>query len=269
LRAIEFGERIRQADVPLFHEFSVQFPLAAAHRRAGHRMEAERIASFLANANLPLGWTPCARGEQWLLGKGGRSPRSVLECRRTPSKPFLDGILTDGCWKTSATADLKSIGSRAELGTHVLLAFDNQYLYVAADCQKAPGASYTSAAGSRPRDGDLTGRDRIDLLLDIDRDYTTYFRFSIDHRGWTNDACCDELAWNPKWHVAAMESEQTWAFEAAIPLAELGWEPAEQHEVWGIGLQRATPDGSSQSWPAATAPRDRLEGCGYVVFVAE
>ena len=39
---------------------------------------------------------------------------------------------------------------------------------------------------TRPRQADLSANDRIDLILSPDRDYTSYYRLSIDYRGWVN-----------------------------------------------------------------------------------
>ncbi|NIP84095.1 MAG: hypothetical protein GTO03_00440, partial [Planctomycetales bacterium] len=70
--------------------------------------------------------------------------------------------------------------------------------------------------GPRPRDATLASHDRLDLLLDTDRDRATYYRLTVDHRGWTADACAGSLAWNPAWYVAAATEGQTWSCEAAI-----------------------------------------------------
>jgi hypothetical protein len=65
-------------------------------------------------------------------------------------------------------------GDDARWPAAVLLACDDEYLYVAASCRKVPSAAYPASSGPRPRDPDLSQRDRIEVLIDVDRDYATY-----------------------------------------------------------------------------------------------
>ena len=63
----------------------------------------------------------------------------------------------------------------------------------------------------------------MDIYLDVDRTYASYYHLTIDHRGWAADACCGDSSWNPKWFVAvARPPTASWTAEAAISLAELG-----------------------------------------------
>jgi hypothetical protein len=236
--------------------------LAAIYRGRKEPAEAERIVSALTQSSLPLSWYGCARGEQWLANPIGRSPRPLLDCPATAEKPYLDGQLNEAAWQQAT--ELKSLEGPTALATTVLLAHDEQFLYFAARCQKEPSASYALSPGPRPRDSDLTGRDRIDLVLDVDRDYSTYFRFSVDHRGWTHDACGAEPGWDPAWHVAAAEDEDHWTVEAAIPLKELASWPLDQ--PWGVNIQRVLPSGGLQSWSTPASASIQPEGCGYLIF---
>ena len=76
---------------------------------------------------------------------------------------------------------------------------------------------YTGAKGPRPRDPDLSAHDRVEVMLDVDRDFGTYYRLTIDHRGWPSEGCWGDRTWNPTWFVAADASEGTWTAEAAVP----------------------------------------------------
>ena len=59
------------------------------------------------------------------------------------------------------------------------------------------------------------------LLLDVDRDYATWWQLSVDHRGRPAASCFGDATWNPQWYIAAGGDESWWTVEAAIPLAEL------------------------------------------------
>ena len=79
------------------------------------------------------------------------------------------------------------------------------------------------AADTQPRkhDADLTAHDRVEICLDIDRDYGSYWKLAVDSRGFTAESCFGDATWNPTWYVASGSDGQFWTFEAAIPLAEL------------------------------------------------
>jgi len=48
------------------------------------------------------------------------------------------------------------------------------------------------------------------VLLDLDRDYQTYYRFQVDHRGCLAEDCWGDRTWNPKYFVAFVPTETGW-----------------------------------------------------------
>ena len=118
----------------------------------------------------------------------------------------------------------------------------------------------------RPRDGDLSAHDRVEVFLDIDRDYCTYYRLAVDERGWTNDSCWGDATWNPQWFVAARREKGRWTAEAAIPLAELTGRPPQPRDIWAVGVQRTVPGVGFQSWTTPAAVTVLPDGFGYMVF---
>jgi hypothetical protein len=147
------------------------------------------------------------------------------------------------------------------------LAHDEEFLFLAARGRKAVGAQYPPGHGTRPRDPDIDQRDRIDIYLDVNRDYSSYWRLSLDHRGWTGEACLADRTWNPTWYVAASDAPGLWQAEAAIPLAELVDAPLKSDEAWAVGIQRTVPGVGFQSWTRPASPERVVpEGFGYVIF---
>jgi hypothetical protein len=121
--------------------------------------------------------------------------------------------------------------------------------------------------GPRPRDPDLAQHDRIELWLDVNRDYTSFWRLAVDHRGWTGESCVDDATWDPTWYVAAAADETHWHVEAAIPMSELVPRTPAADTAWAIGLQRTVPGVGFQSWTLpASAEFVRPEGFGYLIF---
>ncbi|MBW8884917.1 MAG: hypothetical protein JF612_09120 [Planctomycetia bacterium] len=147
-----------------------------------------------------------------------------------------------------------------------MLAFDEEYLYVGISCRKAPDGDYSAKEGLRTSDNDLSARDRVTIMLDIDRDYASYWQLTIDHRGWPVESCFGDMTWNPQWFIAAAGDEQYWTAEAAIPLAELTPKKPQLRDVWAIGLQRVVPRVGFQSFTTPAAVNPRPEGFGLMVF---
>ena len=197
----------------------------------------------------------------------GPPPKPVLHCPTVASRPHLDGRLSDPMWRRAAHAELTSaMRDDTNWPATVLMAHDERFLYVGARAKLAPGATYEAPKSPRSRDADLSARDRVELLIDIDRDYGTYYRLAVDYRGWPADDCWSDPTWNPNWYVAAASADGTWTAEAAIELDQIAEAPPRQGTAWAIGIQRIVPSVGFQSWNAPAAVEVRPEGFGYLVF---
>ena len=119
-----------------------------------------------------------------------------------------------------------------------MFAYDDKFLYAGFRCQKIEGQYYNARRQPRPRDADLQRRDRIELILDIDRDYCSGNRFVIDHRGWVQESCGGSLGWNPDWYVSQSEDEKTWTVEIAIPLEQIIPTHIEHESTWAFKVSR-------------------------------
>jgi len=266
-RAAFYGQLVQNSRPALYSAPEIRFPLTVAGRRLGSGRELESYFHFLANTRRDDAWTACATGELWLRQPTRRPPKTILECRRTGQRPRLDGRLDDETWKDCLPASLTSPDADdADWPAAVMLAYDAEFLFVAASCRKAPGADYPAAPPRRSRDPDLRDRDRVELLLDIDRDYATYYRLTVDHRGWAADACAGVAGWNPEWYIATAEDESGWTLEAALPWKELCEHPPTDQTVWALGLQRIVPGAGFQSWSQPAAPAVLPPGFGLLFF---
>ena len=151
---------------------------------------------------------------------GGESPKAAAIVRNVAAKPRLDGDLADDVWQQAEHLELASpLSDDAEWPGAVMLAYDDEFLYVAIDCRCAPQANYPNETRTRERDADLAVHDRVELRLDIDRDWTTFYRLVVDHRGWTAEDCWGVASWNPRWFVAAAQAKKIGRSKAAIPLS--------------------------------------------------
>ncbi|HUT93840.1 MAG TPA: YCF48-related protein [Thermoguttaceae bacterium] len=265
--AAALGKQIAQTRPAVLAEPNVGFPLAVADRRRGFPAQADRFYLVGSRSTTRDAWWACARGEQWLADPKGVAPKPILSCVKTTAKPYLDGRLDDAVWAQAKPAELHSpLKDDADWPAKVKLAHDGEFLYLAIEAREAPGVKYRRDQRARPRDPDLSSQDRVDLFLDLDRDFATYYRLSIDHRGWPGEACWGDSTWDPTWFVAAEAEEGTWTAEAAIPLDQLtGGYPAAR-SVWAIGVQRVVPGVGLQSWTTPAAVDIVPEGFGYLIF---
>ncbi|MGE0607538.1 MAG: YCF48-related protein [Pirellulales bacterium] len=266
-KASELAKNIERTSPTLFAEPSLRFPLAVAHRRQGYSRQAERFYLAMRHGSADEMWSACAVGERWLAEPQGRPPKAIVRCRRGTSKPRLDGQLDEPMWSPTEKADLHSaLRDDGEWPATALFSYDEEFLYLGIRCRRAPGAVYEAGAGPRPRDADLAGRDRVEICLDLDRDAATYYRLTVDHRGFTADECWGDRSWDPQWFVAAAQSEESWTIEAAIPLIELTGQKPTHHSAWSVGVQRIVPGVGFQSWTTPAGIEVQPQGFGYLLF---
>jgi tetratricopeptide (TPR) repeat protein len=267
-RAVDLGAVLERERPDLFASPDIRFPLAAAYRHLGQAQRAERLYTPDRSRPDRDGWGSCARGEYWIATHKGPPPKRLITSLRTAQRPKLDGKLDDPIWQRAKACQLSSpMGNDNLWPAKVMFAHDASYLYVAVQCQQAPGARYGAPpTGPRPRDPDLSGQDRVDIFLDIDRTYATYYRLTIDHRGWVDDSFWGDASWNPKWFVAAHTENGVWTAEAAIPFAELSVTSVNDETIWAIGVQRVVPGVGFQSWTTPAATTVMPQGFGWLGF---
>lgn len=221
-------------------------------------------------------WRDCLAAEIWLGDRTtiGVQPKPMGFCRFTETRPFLDGKLDDPCWKDLKALEVKSAIREGETSadsqykTEARFAYDAQFMYIAVTCSHPVGQAVPPVA-KRERDADLKGHDRVDILLDLDRDYQTYYRFQIDHRGCLAEDCWGDKTWNPKYFVAFNPTETGWTAEIAIPLVELTGDKPSTGKTWAANVSRVVPGKGIQAWSTPADGEPRPEGMGLLQFRAE
>ena len=177
-----------------------------------------------------------------------------------PDRTMPEGRLSGGPWPTvgdglpgsdrdGSEPTGPDVRQPTQQSAEVRLAYDTQYLYIGIRCPKHPGLEYPASGGPRPRDPDLAEQDRVEIFLDLDRDWTTYWHLVVDHRGWPGEACWGDRSWNPPWFVAAQADAHYWTVEAAIGLDQLTGFFPKTNSVWTIGLERIVPGVGIYTFP--------------------
>src|SRR5207249_4473977 len=208
--------------------------------------------------------------ELWLTHRSGQPAKPIALCRQTPTRPFLDGQFEDACWQGLKPLVLRNaVGDTVkDYPTQAWLAYDKDFLYLALRCRH-PADRYVEPVKRRTRDADLGAYDRVSLLLDLDRDYSTCFHLQIDQRGCLREECWGDAGWNPRWFVAAKSDAEGWQIEAAIPMAELTGDTVTLGRAWACNVVRILPGRGVQamSTPADVLPRP--EGMGLLIFTQD
>jgi photosystem II stability/assembly factor-like uncharacterized protein len=265
--SVDTAKRLVQHAPLVWSEPQVQFALAAAQRALGNVKDSDKFYTTFALGRDAGAWSDAARSERWIRDRNGMPPKPIVISQRIPAPPHLDGLLDDPAWKASPAAPLRSVEqpTDSDFLSHVQVAHDHRFLYIAISCAESLSEA-PSPVRPRSRDMDLSAHDRVDLYLDLDRDYGTYYRLAIDRRGCVFDDCWADRSWDPTWYVASRSDEQGYYIEAAIPLTELTDTPPVDGTVWAFNAVRIIPGQRILSWsrPAGTAPSP--EGMGLLLF---
>jgi photosystem II stability/assembly factor-like uncharacterized protein len=269
-RALALAKVIERTRPTLFARPALQLPLAASQRLSGQEQPSAGPRSVLPVAAHTVGagtWSACIAAEEWLKDSKGPPPKKLLAAVTASHKPRLDGRLDDPLWQSAKPASLTgAIAADGSLPAAVVLAWDDEFLYFAASCKKAAGELYVRGEEPRPHDSDLSQQDHLVLLLDVDRDYATWWQLAIDFAGRPAASCFGDATWNPQWFIAAGGDEAWWTVEAAIPLAELGPARPQVRDVWAAQVQRVVPQRGVWALGQPATVGIRPEGFGLLVF---
>lgn len=207
----------------------------------------------------------------------------LINLPKRNERPFLDGVLTDRIWEDAqeilltpfvrdaldpATGTRRKLIAQANgVSSLTMLAWDDEYLYLAAVFERAPQKSDPiELVMNRTYDSAHEDRDRLELEIDTDRDFGTTFQLTVDESGKTSDRCWMLDKWNPRWFVALDADDTTWRVEAAIPLAELSANGARAGDLWNIRLRRVIPGVLQHELQTGTNPVS-ADGAGMVRFM--
>ncbi|MCP4853854.1 MAG: hypothetical protein GY903_05115 [Fuerstiella sp.] len=221
---------------------------ANVRRRGEFGANSTLLAKAAAGSDL---FSLLARAEQGAVHGAVETTVPAINLPKARARPVLDGQLTEECWQDAielhlAVANDGSVVAPADC--LVMLAWDDDHVYVAGRMEHCPGHSNRmNHTVDRFHDAKHGTLDRVIITFDVDRDYTTGFEFVIDESGQTSERCWTARSWNPQWYVDAEADEASWRFEMAIPQAELQTTPLRAGSLWGVRIRRLAPGIMEQS----------------------
>jgi tetratricopeptide (TPR) repeat protein len=144
-RAVAIGRHVERARLDWFLEPEIRFPLAAAYRGLGDTRTAERLYQAQGQRSRD-GWWQCAQGELRMSHAAAGPVKPLLPCVRVRTRPHLDGRLEKAVWRDAKRAALASAQhDDGEWPAIVMLAYDDEYLYLAAQCREPRATGSASA----------------------------------------------------------------------------------------------------------------------------
>lgn len=272
--ALDVVRTTQKISPALFATPGIQFPLASAARQAEKTWSGKPLQTMAA-ASQDNPWYDAAVCELWMAHRKGPPPKKVWACPPAKGKPVLDGKLDDEAWRGATPVALTLVQDAAEKRadtTQAAMMYDDEYLYFGVSCPRRGQASpeQGTAGKQRPRkhDSPMAGEDRVELLIDTDRDYSTWFRFVVDSQGRTAESFWGDTNWNPTWFVAASGDEAYWTCECAIPWTALTNGAPASDRFWAVGVQRVAPGQGLFSWTKPASVDISPEGFGLLRFAS-
>lgn len=167
-----------------------------------------------------------------------------LHIHRASSSVMIDGIVDEQAWldaeKTSEFYMILPMDtSMANVRTDVRMTYDNENLYLLAECYNFGTGQHM--VESLRRDFAFLKNDNFLLFMDTFEDQTTGYSFGANAFGAQWDGTMYEggkvdLNWDNKWTSAVKNYADKWVFEAAIPFKTIRYK--KDLKQWGINFGR-------------------------------
>jgi hypothetical protein len=172
--------------------------------------------------------------------------RRTLLAVETTEPPTIDGLLDEALWQRiePATGFIQSDpieGQTATEQTEVRVAFDKDFLYIAARCLDSDPSGVI--VNEIRKDFVPREQDAFEVLLDTFLDRRNGFDFSTNAAGARSDTQIANEGrdvntnWDAVWWVAGARTAEGWSAEFKIPFKTLRYEGGPGHD-WGINFSR-------------------------------
>ena len=160
--------------------------------------------------------------------------------------PEIDGLLDEPAWAhiTPLTELYQCIFSMRALPTEgkadVYLGYRGNNLYVGVKGYESTTGNL--AAAITQRDGHVYRDDCVEIFLDTNHDYRTYYQLMINSIGTITDIYNDGnrkgREWNATYRTATRVEETFWSLEIEIPAPQLHNSSISRGDVWGFNVAR-------------------------------
>ena len=210
-----------------------------------------------------MGWMFMLPGQAKLVAQASNDSLFQAGIIRTSEPVRIDGLLNDEAWrgKTVISGFRQQFpfdSSKAIDQTEVMLAYDDQFLYVAATCYQRK-----YVVNSLRRDFPWGNSDIFILLIDPFRDKLNGFYFSVTPYGVQKEALLSNgternADWDQVWYTESKRYGDRYTVEMAIPFKTLRYKrDAKLPNTWNINFARNNLERNERSsW--APVPRNQM-----------
>ena len=262
-------------------------------------MEAEQLAlkADLAGAEALLleahSWLPQGANINYKLGRfyydNGEPEKGldliaglglVLQVPRLRAVPELDGRVAEAAWQGVEPITRLYKGSLprmlavpAEGRAEVYIGHRDNALYLAIRGYEVSTESLAATVTQRDA-GNVWLDDCIEIFLDTNHDYRSYYHFIVNSLGTLADYYNDgnqrfgDLGWSGDFRIGVDVAQTHWTVEIEIPAAKLHEAQIEKGAIWGLNVARVRIANSAEyaQWAPTYGFAHRPFRFGFMVF---
>jgi hypothetical protein len=227
-----------------------------------------------ASSGLPAPESPVyAANEPGTALKQGKVLRAF---RIVTTPPAIDGLLNDEVWTFAESAGNyiqrdPDNGEPMTETSHMQVAYDDRYVYVAILCEDSAPAAIASGLGRRD---EFPSTDYVSIGFDPRHDHLTGYIFQTNpssvqaDQSVSNDDQFDR-DYNAVWEVRAQSVAHGWSAEFRIPFSQMRFAVSPQAgQVWGFQAERSIRrKGEKGTWVGKPrGERGEVSLFGHLVF---
>ncbi len=184
---------------------------------------------------------------------------------RAARAPVVDGVDSDDAWSGAARITAFRVFDPTEdaepaFATDARITYDETNLYIFV---RAFDPRPDSIIALLSRRDVKTTSDQIKVMIDSYHDRRTGYEFAVNPAGvkrdyYTYDDGNEDISWDAVWDVATRIDSLGWTAEFRIPLSQLRYSPAQEHQFGVMIMRDIARSNERYSWPLYRRTRPGL-----------
>jgi|APSaa5957512622_1039677.scaffolds.fasta_scaffold07205_3 thioredoxin-like negative regulator of GroEL len=203
----------------------------------------------------------------------------LLRPARLAQPPAIDGVLEEPVWEdveplvSFYQCIFKMRAYPIQGRSEAYVGYRGNVLYIGIKGYES--TTNNLAALVTERDQRVHEDDCVELFLDLDHDYTTYYQIVVNSLGTIADNQWDSSVqmsngnseWNGEYEIATKVEETFWTAEIAIPIAQFE-RRIEPGQIWGFNLARIRIANAAEygQWVPTYGRALRPDRFGFILF---
>ena len=202
----------------------------------------------------------------------------VAYAKRLSPAPIIDGVLDDPCWKpvkplTTFYQGLQNMTAYPIKGkSEAYVGYANGSLFVGIKGYEP--STKTLTAREKRRDMDVHKDDCVEMQMDTNHDYRSYYHLIVNTLGTISDSynqggrACGDPSWNGDYTIATAVEDTFWVCEIEIPFKQVGNPRVRRGTLWGFNVARVRIGNASEygQWMPTYGTPHRPGRFGFLFF---